>query len=583
MSSDEEGPALALFTRCDRPISKQLTLHTCIIDGPYGGIPAYTDLLQDGKAPVMLAGAELDLLLIEHTVVLEVLWKTMLQTRAQEGIIGQLQSDFSHKFVATEMLRTRLTRANQRAFAAEQDLSKVQTQYKNLLDNDCLAKVTEELADATTHIEELKQDLLRIRLRPLDLVSTAVQTSPDLVSAAVQTSPTTTAEIRGNPNSLPPTTTSTSYAQAVQQQRPLASLPPPIATPSHAVSPAIAGYKGSKATKANELHFHVRSRPAFNQRLARSFLEPSGHNQINHRHALADLFILAMYRVVNKRQAKLLPKLNRHIHNGAPPPAPIQAVFWSPKGNLIVRTKQAISDGLRTLLLSTVASLCGGDDGFEVLDRPALSLLKIKGVPTKDDRGDPLDPEQVLLELFDDPRIANASFWHTPRFVTYKGAPPGSLGTLFFSLVDSPDFPLGKSLLNTKVSLFGRSFLIQQWYSQRKLTLPPSRIYKEGLALTPQPVPSGSSAAPAPSLPAAFHEGGASVKLPLPVLSTDGSAVSTSTNSPALTDDSVVPADSYSPPPPRQELQDLFDKLKRRDAQRPGMPSLQDYLSRNRR
>ena len=91
MSSDEESPALALFTRCDRLILKRLMLHTHIIDGPYGGIPAYTDLPQDGRAPVMLAGSELDLLLAEHVVVLEVLRKTMLQTHAQEGTMLKMR------------------------------------------------------------------------------------------------------------------------------------------------------------------------------------------------------------------------------------------------------------------------------------------------------------------------------------------------------------------------------------------------------------------------------------------------------------------------------------------------------------
>ena len=312
-------------------------------------------------------------------------------------------------------------------------------------------------------------------------------------------------------------------------------------------------------------------------------MEPTGRNRINHRHALVDSFILAMYKVANKRQAKLLPKLNGHVHNSTPPPAPIQAIFWSPKGNLIVRTKQVISDGLRTLLLATVTFLCGGDDGFEVLDRPALSLLKIKGVPTRDDQGNPLDPEQVMMELFDDPRVANASFWHTPRFVTYKGTPPGRFGTLFFSLVDSPDFALGKSLLDTRVGLFGRSFTVQQWHPHHKLALPPTSIYKEGLFLPPQLFPSGSPAALAPSFPAAFHEGGASMPLPSPVTFTDDSVVSSMTNSPNITDDSVVPADSYSPPPPRQESRDLFDRLKRGEARRPEMPSLQDYLNHNRR
>ena len=185
------------------------------------------------------------------------------------------------------------------------------------------------------------------------------------------------------------------------------------------------------------------------------------------------------------------------------------------------------------------------------------------------------------MELFDDLRICDASFWHTPRFVTYKGTPPGRFGMLFFSLVDSPDFALGKSLLDTRVGLFGRSFTVQQWHSCHKLALPPTTIYKEGLALPPQPVPSGSSAAPAPSFPATFHEGGASVLPPSPVTFIDDSVVSASTSSPTITDDSVVPANSYSPPPPRQELQDLFDKLKRGDARQPEMPSLQDYLTRN--
>ena len=68
---------------------------------------------------------------------------------------------------------------------------------------------------------------------------------------------------------------------------------------------------------------------------------------------------------------------------------------------------------------------------------------------------------------------------------------------------------------------------------------------------------------------------------PSPAPPTDDSVVSASSDSPALTDNLVVPADSYSPPPPHQELQDLFDKLKHGDAQWPEMPSLQDYLNRN--
>ena len=230
-----------------------------------------------------------------------------------------------------------------------------------------------------------------------------------------------------------------------------------------------------------------------------------------------------------------------------------------------------------------VAFLCRGDDGFEILDRPALSLLKIRGVPTKDGQGCPLDLEQVLLELFDDPCLEGATFWHTPRFVTYKGAPPGRLGTLFFSLVDSSDFALGKSLLNTAVHLFGQSFQIQWWHSRGHLSLPPMAIYKEGLALESLPfIHNSSSAALVPSPSAALHEGGAFRSPPSPATDTDNSVVSTASGSPALTDDLVVPATSYPPTligcPAHQELYDLFSNL---NAQWPDMLSLQDYLNCN--
>ena len=215
-----------LFTCCDRAILKRLTLHTCIINSPYGGIPAYSDLLQDGRPPVMLAGSELDRLLVEHVVVLKALHKAMLQTRAQEGTIGHLQSDHSLKASAAELLHTRLTKANQKAFAAEQDLSKVQELYKQLSEDNHLTKATEKLASANARVEELERDLLQTHLRPLNLVLVAMQTSPlALPSVSTQASVPAShayAGIQTTPGKLcnliplPPTTAPTSYAQAVQ-------------------------------------------------------------------------------------------------------------------------------------------------------------------------------------------------------------------------------------------------------------------------------------------------------------------------------------------------------------------------------
>ena len=316
----------------------------------------------------MLAASELDHLLVDHAVTLEALHNAMLQTHAQESTIGHLQSDLSCKAGIADVLHTRLMKANQKAFAAKQGLSKAQALHKQLLEDDCLTKATEELASATACIAELEQDLLQTHLRPLNLMSVAVQTSPpSLSSVGIQASAPTSYTSSGiqtipgklsNPTPHPPTIAPTSYAQAVQRQHSPAIFSPPSLAPP-AVSPASTGFKGSRATKATELHFYIRLQPVFNQRLARSFLEPMGCNRINHHHTLADSFILAMYRVVNKRGVKLLPKLNGHVHNGAPPPAPIQAVFWSPKGNLTMWTKKAITDNLQTLLLAMVTFLCG--------------------------------------------------------------------------------------------------------------------------------------------------------------------------------------------------------------------------------
>ena len=71
---------------------------------------------------------------------------------------------------------------------------------------------------------------------------------------------------------------------------------------------------------------------------------------------------------------------------------------------------------------------------FTILDHPPLSLLKI--------------PNDVLAKLFTEQKLADASFWHTPCFVTSKGALVGNTGTLCF-LADTADYAHGRRLVNT--------------------------------------------------------------------------------------------------------------------------------------
>ena len=105
--------------------------------------------------------------------------------------------------------------------------------------------------------------------------------------------------------------------------------------------------------------------------------------------------------------------------------------------------------------------ICGGRH-FVVLARPTLSLLKLRNVPTHNLDGSPVDLDSLTAELFHDPRLTKASFWHLPRFVSFKGAPLGRTTTVFFSLVDTPQYAL-RSLIDTPISISGTVFKIQRW------------------------------------------------------------------------------------------------------------------------
>ena len=108
-------------------------------------------------------------------------------------------------------------------------------------------------------------------------------------------------------------------------------------------------------------------------------------------------------------------------------------------------------------------------------------MLRITDFPTTLTDSQPANPEHILMDLFDDPHLKLASFWHTPRFITFKGMKPGTTGTIFFSVVDTPDHALGCSLVNSSVNIYDLPFTMRQWHSchMEFPRLLPSSLYKQ--------------------------------------------------------------------------------------------------------
>ena len=107
--------------------------------------------------------------------------------------------------------------------------------------------------------------------------------------------------------------------------------------------------------------------------------------------------------------------------------------------------------------------VCGTKD-FIVLNRPPVSAFKLSDVPTHTQDGIPIDLDQLSLELLAHPQLRNAALWHTPRFISFKGAPLGPRATLFFSVTDSPSYDLGHTILGSQVSIGNHQFTIQKWH-----------------------------------------------------------------------------------------------------------------------
>jgi hypothetical protein len=207
-------------------------------------------------------------------------------------------------------------------------------------------------------------------------------------SCVVQTDPipAITAPLPKNPGQQ-------SFAQAVKASAPWPNKPssapapaptPPIAPDSALRTHTSEPFKGRRATKPNELHIQLRSRADFNSSMLKyTDLKP------NHRHALHTAFVNAVSTKINKKTHSFFLD-NR-----------IEATFWSPRGNLIIRTKRTPSVQLQTLLLDTLEMICGGKH-FVVLTRPTLSLMKIRNVPTRNPDGSAVDIDSLTSELFHD-------------------------------------------------------------------------------------------------------------------------------------------------------------------------------------
>ena len=247
---------------------------------------------------------------------------------------------------------------------------------------------------------------------PIALEPPTRSMTKDYASCKVQTDPVlpTTATVPNAPDKK-------SFAQAAKVPAPLPSDKPDRTSTSIPTQPPVpvstsvdnvtGPFKGRRATKPNELHIQLRSRAAFN-----SSLLQYTDLKLNHRHTLHSALVNAISVKINKKTHSFF--LDNHI----------ESAFWSPRGNLIIRTRRTPSVQLQTLLLDTIEMICGGRH-FVVLARPTLSLLKLRNIPTRNLDGSPIDLDSLTAELFHDPRLTKASFWNLPRFVSFKGAPLG--------------------------------------------------------------------------------------------------------------------------------------------------------------
>ena len=174
----------------------------------------------------------------------------------------------------------------------------------------------------------------------------------------------------------------------------LQSIPTP---PAALVAPSASPFLGHRGTKPNELHLQFKSCAEFNTKLA-CFYE---NNVIAHWHSLLEALVSAICSRFDKDTESLFTG-NR-----------LRAAFWSPRGNLIIHFLRSPSPELLAFFLSTLTEVCGAKD-FVVLNRPAVSALKLSKVPTSMSNNTPTDLQQLSLDLLSTPQFKGTAFFHTP-------------------------------------------------------------------------------------------------------------------------------------------------------------------------
>ena len=246
----------------------------------------------------------------------------------------------------------------------------------------------------TAQLEWVSAQLAAFQPMPVPAAATTPPCPPltkDYTSCVVQTDP-----IPAITASLPKNPGQQSFAQAVKASalrpdKPSAAPTPvptlPIAPDSAACPDTPLPFKGRRATKLNELHIQLRSHAEFNLSMLKYM-----DLKLNHRHALHTAFVNAVSIKINKKTHSFFLD-NR-----------IEATFWSPRGNLIIRTKRTPSVQLQTLLLDTLEMICGGKH-FVVLTRPTLSLLKIRNIPTRNPDGSAVDTDTLAPALSTGPNL----------------------------------------------------------------------------------------------------------------------------------------------------------------------------------
>jgi hypothetical protein len=389
-------------------------------------------------------------------------------TVAIDAITNELPERSALPFEFFELAVLALQKSTDDARAAVQQRNKTIDELRALCSN--LEERLKALSMPPPAVSPTASSLGPVAMHPVDSLH-----KPPKVS--VPQSLTQAATSANQPASALPTAPPVASFDASIGAAPLPYVPtPPVALsarPSGASMgpPQVSPFCGCRGTKPNELHVQFKSRAEFNTKLARFF----ENNIIAHRHALLDALVSAMCTLITD-ETKLVFADNK-----------LRAAFWSPRGNLIVRFLKAPSAPLLSFFLDTLENICGSKS-FTVINRQAISMLKVVNFPTQSTNGSAIDLEQVALDILNTPGLDKAKFWHTPRFVSFKGAPIGRKATLFFSFADSPQYATGRSLVGTEISTGGLLFKVEKWH-QRHLSpdhLAPiggHKMYKENAGL----------------------------------------------------------------------------------------------------